>query len=92
MPVRLTPSPAPACRQTFFMDDEVALSCELDGIVTVVDAKHIVQHLHAETAEGEVNESVQQVSAPHAGQGRGSDVPTDRQPSGHDTHARVLKR
>ena len=30
--------------QTFFMDDEIAGKTRLDGIVTVVDAKHVHQH------------------------------------------------
>ena len=31
--------------QTFFSDDEMKAKLQLDAIVTVVDAKHIVQHL-----------------------------------------------
>jgi G3E family GTPase len=31
--------------QTFFMDEELASKMRLDGIVTLVDAKHVVQHL-----------------------------------------------
>ncbi|MCW5559182.1 MAG: GTP-binding protein [Verrucomicrobiae bacterium] len=31
--------------QTFFVDDEMKTSFRLDGIVTVVDAKHVWQHL-----------------------------------------------
>ena len=31
--------------QTFFVDDEVKESFRLDGIVTIVDAKHVWQHL-----------------------------------------------
>ena len=30
--------------QTFFMDDEIQRATRLDGIVTVVDAKHVSQH------------------------------------------------
>jgi G3E family GTPase len=33
----------------------------LDGIVTVVDAKHLVQHLDDEKPEGAENEAVEQV-------------------------------
>src|ERR1700753_3041692 len=33
--------------QTFFSDDEMRARFRLDGIVTVVDAKHICQHLEA---------------------------------------------
>ena len=36
--------PAPVA-QTFFVDDRVTERYYLDGIVTVVDAKHIIQHL-----------------------------------------------
>jgi G3E family GTPase len=36
--------PAPVA-QTFFSDDEMKDALQLDAIVTVVDAKHIVQHL-----------------------------------------------
>jgi G3E family GTPase len=32
--------------QTFFVDDEIAEDFYLDGIVTLVDAGHIMQHLH----------------------------------------------
>jgi G3E family GTPase len=37
-------NPGPVA-QTFFVDDEIKESFALDGIVTLVDAKHIVQHL-----------------------------------------------
>src|SRR3954449_12375628 len=30
--------------QTFFMDDEIQRATRLDGIVTVVDAKHVTEH------------------------------------------------
>jgi G3E family GTPase len=36
--------PAPIA-QTFFMDPKLSLQFVLDGIITVVDAKHILQHL-----------------------------------------------
>ena len=36
--------PAPVA-QTFFVDDKIVERYKLDGIITVVDAKHIVQHL-----------------------------------------------
>ena len=36
--------PAPVA-QTFFVDDEVKEFFRLDGIVTLVDAKHVEQHL-----------------------------------------------
>src|SRR5579871_5970974 len=37
-------NPAPVA-QTFFTDDEMKRSFRLDGIVTVVDAKHVSTHL-----------------------------------------------
>ena len=36
--------PAPVA-QTFFVDDEIREAFKLDGIVTVVDTKHVVQHV-----------------------------------------------
>lgn len=53
--------PAPVA-QTFFVDDEVSSQCKLDAIVTVVDAKHIIQHLDEIKPEGVENESVEQVA------------------------------
>ncbi|HWL14242.1 MAG TPA: GTP-binding protein [Opitutus sp.] len=40
-------NPAPVA-QTFFTDDEMRANFRLDAIVTVVDAKHILQHLDSE--------------------------------------------
>ena len=31
--------------QTFFMDDEIGDALSLDGVITLVDAKHVVQHI-----------------------------------------------
>lgn len=53
--------PAPVA-QTFFVDDDVSAAYELDGIVTVIDAKHILQHLDEIKPEGVENESVEQVA------------------------------
>merc|ERR1711934_897678 len=53
--------PAPVA-QTFFVDEEVSNFCQLDGIVTLVDAKHISQHLDEEKPEGVENEAVEQVA------------------------------
>eukprot|EP00456_Euglypha_rotunda_P092095 TRINITY_DN9694_c0_g2_i14.p1 TRINITY_DN9694_c0_g2~~TRINITY_DN9694_c0_g2_i14.p1 ORF type:complete len:162 (-),score=31.30 TRINITY_DN9694_c0_g2_i14:20-505(-) len=53
--------PAPVA-QTFFVDDSVRSKARLDAILTVVDAKHILQHLHEKKAEGAENESVEQVA------------------------------
>ena len=52
--------PAPVA-QTFFMDPSIEQSCKLDAIITVVDAKHIIQHLDEEKPEGAENEAVEQV-------------------------------
>ena len=53
--------PAPVA-QTFFVDDQVKAFARLDGIVTLVDAKHIEQHLDEEKPEGAENEAVEQVA------------------------------
>lgn len=53
--------PAPVA-QTFCIDDEVVKRYKLDGIITVVDAKHIVQHIDDEKPEGVENEAVEQLA------------------------------
>lgn len=47
--------PAPVA-QTFFVEEKLAARLQLDAIVTVVDAKHIEQHLDDEKPEGVENE------------------------------------
>jgi G3E family GTPase len=53
--------PAPVA-QTFFVDDEVRSQLALDAIVTVVDAKHLPQHLDDEKEEGVENEAMEQLA------------------------------
>ena len=53
--------PAPVA-QTFFVDERVADRYNLDGIITVVDAKHVIQHLEDEKPEGIENETVEQLA------------------------------
>jgi len=53
--------PAPVA-QTFYVDDDVKSFARLDGIVTLIDAKHIEQHLDEEKPEGAENEAVEQVA------------------------------
>merc|ERR1711972_88772 len=53
--------PAPVA-QTFFADDYVQQHYRIDGILTLVDAKHIIQHLDDEKPEGVENEAVEQVA------------------------------
>jgi len=53
--------PAPVA-QTFFVEDDVAALYKLDGIITVVDAKHVVQHIEEEKPEGVENEAVEQLA------------------------------
>ena len=53
--------PAPVA-QTFFVDEEIAKMYQLDGVITVVDAKHIEQHLDEIKPEGVENESVEQLA------------------------------
>merc|ERR1711879_376775 len=53
--------PAPVA-QTFFADDFVQQHFRLDGILTMVDAKHVIQHLDDEKPEGVENEAVEQIA------------------------------
>ena len=53
--------PAPVA-QTFFVDEKIEKLTTLDAIITVVDAKHIIQHLDQVKPEGVENESVEQVA------------------------------
>eukprot|EP00392_Amoebophrya_sp_AT5.2_P019045 g19737.t1 len=53
--------PAPVA-QTFFVDEAISALYKLDCIVTVVDAKHVEQHLNDEKAEGVENEAVEQLA------------------------------
>jgi G3E family GTPase len=53
--------PAPVA-QTFFVDYAVKAFARLDGIVTLVDAKHIEQHLDEQKPEGAENEAIEQVA------------------------------
>ena len=53
--------PAPVA-QTFFVDDDIEKLYRLDGICTMVDAKHIEQHLDEEKPEGVENEAVEQLA------------------------------
>jgi len=45
--------------QTFFVDEKIQDKYYLDAIVTVVDGKHIVQHIYEDGVE---NECVKQVA------------------------------
>ena len=53
--------PAPGA-QTFFVDEKIVERYKLDGIITVVDAKHIIQHVDEEKPEGVENEAVEQLA------------------------------
>ena len=53
--------PAPVA-QTFFIDDKVSERYKLDGIITVVDAKHVIPHIEDEKPEGIENEAVEQLA------------------------------
>ena len=50
--------PAPVA-QTFFVDEVLQQHLTLDAIVTVVDSKHIHQHLDEKKPEGVENEVIQ---------------------------------
>lgn len=49
-------NPAPVI-QTFFVDDEIKDACQLDAVLTVVDAKHVMLHLDEEKPEDVMNEA-----------------------------------
>lgn len=53
--------PAPVA-QTFFINEEIQKKYRLDAIVTVVDAKYILERLAAEKPENVENEAVEQVA------------------------------
>jgi len=53
--------PAPVA-QTFFMDEAISEKYVLDGIITVVDAKHILGHLAEAREGGAINESREQIA------------------------------
>jgi len=53
--------PAPVA-QTFFADDFVQKNLSLDGILTLVDAKHLIMHLDEDKPEGVENEAVEQLA------------------------------
>ena len=53
--------PAPVA-QTFFIDEDIRSKFDLDGIITVVDSKHIILRLDEERPEGVENEAVEQVA------------------------------
>jgi len=53
--------PAPIV-QTFFTVPEIGAKLRVDGIVTLVDAKHVKTHLEAKSEKGIVNEVEQQIA------------------------------
>ena len=53
--------PAPVA-QTFFVDDDIRCLYRLDWNCTLVDARHITQHLDDEKPEGVENEAVEQLA------------------------------
>jgi G3E family GTPase len=53
--------PAPVA-QTFFVDPDVADQLRLDAIVTVVDAKHLIEHLDDDKPADIENEAVEQLA------------------------------
>jgi G3E family GTPase len=53
--------PAPVV-QTFFVDDDIRLKDKLDSVITVVDAKNIMDRLNEVKPEGVENESLEQVA------------------------------
>jgi G3E family GTPase len=54
-------NPAPII-QTFYAEDNIFNDVKLDGVVTLVDAKHVGFHLDEVKPEGVVNEAVEQIA------------------------------
>lgn len=47
---------------TFFLEPSVAENMKLDGVVTLVDAKHVELHLDEQKPDGTVNEAIEQIA------------------------------
>ncbi|GFP95844.1 cobw domain-containing protein 1 [Phtheirospermum japonicum] len=54
-------NPAPII-QTFYAEDQVFNDVKLDGVVTLVDAKHVGFHLDEVKPQGVVNEAIEQIA------------------------------
>ncbi|PIN14447.1 Cobalamin synthesis protein [Handroanthus impetiginosus] len=54
-------NPAPII-QTFYAEDQIFNDVKLDGVVTLVDAKHVGFHLDEVKPKGVVNEAVEQIA------------------------------
>eukprot|EP00088_Acartia_fossae_P011039 TRINITY_DN15529_c0_g1_i1.p1 TRINITY_DN15529_c0_g1~~TRINITY_DN15529_c0_g1_i1.p1 ORF type:complete len:366 (-),score=54.29 TRINITY_DN15529_c0_g1_i1:173-1270(-) len=50
----------------FWLDEELGSDIFLDGIVTLVDAKHCIMQINEERPEGAVNEALQQIATADA--------------------------
>lgn len=53
--------PCPEVVHKIMCDAGIEQNCKLDAIITVVDAKHLIQHLDEEKPEGAENEAVEQL-------------------------------
>ncbi|KAI8814015.1 COBW domain-containing protein 1 [Cladochytrium replicatum] len=53
--------PAPIAN-IFWMDEDLESDVKLDGIITVVDAKHILQQLSEKKEDGSINEATRQIA------------------------------
>jgi G3E family GTPase len=53
--------PGPICK-TFGSDPVVQKYCKIDGVLTMVDARHFLEQLDRERSPGAVNESAQQIA------------------------------
>lgn len=54
-------NPAPII-QTFYAEENIFNNVQLDGVVTLVDAKHADFHLNEVKPKGVVNEAVEQIA------------------------------
>ncbi|MCU0271090.1 MAG: GTP-binding protein [Acidimicrobiales bacterium] len=81
--------PAPVA-QTFFVDDEIRSQLRLDAIVTLVDAKHLPQHLDEIKPDGVENEAVEQVAFADRIVMNKVDLVTDREADDLETRLRSV--
>lgn len=52
--------PGPVCK-TFYAEERLRQRTRIDGVLTVVDAKHFLEQLRRRRSDGAVNESAQQI-------------------------------
>ena len=49
--------------EIFFIEEDIQKAYNLEGIITLVGAKHVLDHIHEEKPEGVENECQEQVAS-----------------------------